>query len=178
MSENGRDVIVDVQNVKMIYNAKNRDESTHVHALRGLSVQVYENEFFAIMGPSGSGKSTLFNMIGALDRPTSGRIRINEVDLSALSSSELAFFRNNYISYIFQAFNLLPSLTALRNVALPMLFKGIAPREAEQKAAHPAGRFGDPAEFGDACAYLCSAQAGFITGQNFLIDGGNYPGTL
>ena len=70
---NGRDVIVDVQDVKMVYNAKNRDESTHVHALRGLTVQVYENEFFAIMGPSGSGKSTLFNMIGALQTPTGGR---------------------------------------------------------------------------------------------------------
>ena len=63
MSENGRDVIVDARDVKMVYNAKNRDESTHVHALRGLSVQVYENEFFAIMGPSGSGKSTLFNTV-------------------------------------------------------------------------------------------------------------------
>ena len=67
MSESGRSVIVDVQDVKMVYNSKSRDESTHVHALRGLSVQVYENEFFAIMGPSGSGKSTLFNMIGAAD---------------------------------------------------------------------------------------------------------------
>ena len=70
---NGRDIIVDVQDVKMIYNSKNRDESTHVHALRGLSVKVYENEFFAIMGPSGSGKSTLFNMIGALQTPTRRR---------------------------------------------------------------------------------------------------------
>ena len=72
MAENGRDSIVDVREVKMVYNAKNRDESTHVHALRGLSVQVYQNEFFAIMGPSGSGKTTLFNMIGALQPPPGG----------------------------------------------------------------------------------------------------------
>ena len=74
MSESGRSVIVDVRDVEMVYNAKNRDESTHVYALRGLSVQVYENEFFAIMGPSGSGKSTLFNMIGALQTPTGGEL--------------------------------------------------------------------------------------------------------
>jgi putative ABC transport system ATP-binding protein len=107
-----------------------------VRALRDINLDILEGEYLSVMGPSGSGKTTLFNMIGALDRPTAGRISINEVDLSTLSSPELAFFRNNYISYIFQAFNLLPSLTALKNVALPMLFKGIAPREAEQKAAH------------------------------------------
>ena len=107
-----------------------------VRALQDINLDIFEGEYLSLMGPSGSGKTTLFNMIGALDRPTTGQVSINEVDLSALSSLELAFFRNNYIGYIFQSFNLLPSLTALRNVALPMLFKGLTHSEAEQKAAH------------------------------------------
>ena len=77
MSESGRSVIVDVRDVEMVYNAKNRDESTHVYALRGLSVQVYENEFFAIMGPSGSGKTTLLMAIAGLNDPDSGEIWID-----------------------------------------------------------------------------------------------------
>lgn len=99
-----------------------------VYALKDINVDIFEGEYLSVMGPSGSGKSTLFNMIGAFDCPTSGQVIIRGVDLSALSSLELSFFRNNYIGYVFQTFNLLPSLTALRNVALPILFRGIAPR--------------------------------------------------
>ena len=90
MSQSNGKVIVDVRNVTMVYNARNRDKTTHVHALRGLSVQVYENEFFAIMGPSGSGKSTLFNQIGALQTPTSGEVLIEGVNLASLSPQKLA----------------------------------------------------------------------------------------
>ena len=108
--------IVDVQDVTMVYNAKNRDESTHVHALRGLSLEVYENEFFAIMGPSGSGKSTLFNQIGALQTPTSGQVLINGVNLAALSPQQLASVRCFELGYIFQTYNLLPVMSALMNV--------------------------------------------------------------
>ena len=106
-----------------------------VWALRDIDLDVYKGEYLSVMGPSGSGKSTLFNMIGALDRPSTGEVSIGGVDLSALSSLELAFFRNNYIGYIFQSFNLLPSLTALKNVALPILFKGVPPGPAEERAA-------------------------------------------
>jgi len=113
-----------------------------VHALHAIDLDVFAGEYLSVMGPSGSGKSTLFNMIGALDRPTSGEVRIHDVDLSTLSSLELAFFRNNYIGYIFQTFNLIPSLTALRNVALPVLFKGRPPREAEKRAAAVLDRVG------------------------------------
>lgn len=134
MLESGRSVIVDVQDVKMVYNSKSRDESTHVHALRGLSVQVYENEFFAIMGPSGSGKSTLFNMIGALQTPTGGEVRIDGVELAALSPQQLAAVRCFELGYIFQTYNLLPVMSALMNVALPTVFAGLSTEEGEERA--------------------------------------------
>ena len=131
---NGRDIIVDVQDVKMVYNAKNRDESTHVHALRGLTVQVYENEFFAIMGPSGSGKSTLFNMIGALQTPTDGEVLIEGVNLASLNTQQLAAVRCFELGYIFQTYNLLPVMSALMNVSLPTVFAGMTTAEGERRA--------------------------------------------
>jgi putative ABC transport system ATP-binding protein len=134
MAENGRDSIVDVHEVKMVYNAKNRDESTHVHALRGLSVQVYQNEFFAIMGPSGSGKTTLFNMIGALQTPTSGEVLIEGINLGTLSPQKLAAVRCFELGYIFQTYNLLPVMSALMNVALPTVFAGLSTKDGEERA--------------------------------------------
>ena len=134
MADSGRSVIVDVQDVKMIYNIHKKDESTHVHALRGLTVQVYENEFFAIMGPSGSGKSTLFNMIGALQTPTSGEVLIDGVNLASLSTQELAAVRCFELGYIFQTYNLLPVMSALMNVALPTVFAGMTTEEGEERA--------------------------------------------
>ncbi len=128
------EVIVDVRDVTMVYNAKNRDESTHVHALRGLSVQVYENEFFAIMGPSGSGKSTLFNQIGALQTPTSGEVLIEGVNLASLTPQKLAAVRCFELGYIFQTYNLLPVMSALMNVALPTIFAGLTTAEGEKRA--------------------------------------------
>lgn len=97
---------------------------TIVHALRDVTLEVYNGEYLSIMGPSGSGKSTLFNMIGVLDKPTSGEIRISDIDLTTLSSREMAYFRGNYIGYVFQAYNLLPEYSALDNVALPLIFSG------------------------------------------------------
>ena len=134
MAGNGRKVIVDVQDVCMVYNSKNRDESTHVHALRGLTLEVYENEFFAIMGPSGSGKSTLFNQIGALQTPTSGEVLIEGVNLAILSPQKLAAVRCFELGYIFQTYNLLPVMSALMNVALPTVFAGMSTEEGEQRA--------------------------------------------
>ena len=134
MAENGRDSMVDVREVKMVYNAKNRDESTHVHALRGLSVLVYKNEFFAIMGPSGSGKTTLFNMIGALQTPTSGEVLIEGTNLATLSPKKLAAVRCFELGYIFQTYNLLPVMSALMNVALPTVFAGLSTKEGEDRA--------------------------------------------
>ncbi len=127
-------VIVDVQDVTMVYNARNRDESTHVHALRGLTLQVLENEFFAIMGPSGSGKSTLFNQIGALQTPTSGQVLIEGINLASLSPQQLAAVRCFELGYIFQTYNLLPVMSALMNVSLPTIFAGMSTAEGEERA--------------------------------------------
>ena len=107
---------------------------TEVHALSDMDLDVYQGEYLSVMGPSGSGKSTLFNMIGALDRPTAGTVTIAGVDLTSLSSLQLAYIRNRHIGYVFQDFNLIPSLTALRNVMLPLLFSGMSSEDAESRA--------------------------------------------
>ena len=93
---------------------------TVVHALRGVSMEVEKGEFTAIAGPSGSGKSTLLNLIGCLDKPTSGKVFINEVDVSRYSKKELANIRRETIGFVFQTFNLIPILTAFENVAFPL----------------------------------------------------------
>ena len=96
-----------------------------VNALQGLSLDIKEGEFVALMGPSGSGKSTAVNMIGCLDVPTKGKIMLDAHDISKLSESELAQIRGRKIGFIFQQFNLVPTLTAIENVMLPMIFQGI-----------------------------------------------------
>jgi len=129
-AESERDVLITVRDVRKIY----RMGSNEVHALRGVSFDVYEGEYLSIMGPSGSGKSTLFNMIGALDRPTDGTVIIGGVDLSTLPSRKLAYIRCNYIGYVFQTYNLIPSLSARDNVALSLIFKGATKDEAHRRA--------------------------------------------
>ncbi len=103
------------------------------HALRGVEINFHRGEFIAVMGPSGSGKSTLFNMVGALDAPSAGRILIDEVDAAQLSANELAFLRCRKIGYIFQSYNLVRYMTALENVTLPMVFAGIDAETAHKK---------------------------------------------
>ncbi len=105
---------------------------TEVHALRGVTFDVSCGEFLAVMGPSGSGKSTLANLVGALDRPTAGRLAIDGSDLARLSSIALARLRSRDIGFVFQQFNLLPRMTALENVMLPRLY---APRAGADAAA-------------------------------------------
>jgi len=105
-----------------------------VEALRGINLEVRRGEYISIMGPSGSGKSTLFNMIGGLDKPTDGRVYIDEVDIAQLDAYELAWLRCRKIGYIFQSFNLIPVMTALENVTLPMIFAGVPSEEGIEKA--------------------------------------------
>lgn len=113
-----------------------------VQVLKGLDLAVDAGEYLSIMGPSGSGKSTLFNIIGGLDKPTSGRVFIDEVDISQLDAYELAWLRNRKIGYIFQTFNLIPVMTALENVTLPMIFAGIAEDQAVEKGRKLLGDVG------------------------------------
>lgn len=113
-----------------------------VSALKDINLDIYQGEYLSVMGPSGSGKSTLFNMIGALDRPTSGTILVSTVDLTKLSARQLAYFRGNHIGYVFQSYNLIPSYIALDNVALPMLFSGHTHAEALLRAKEVLERVG------------------------------------
>ena len=106
-----------------------------VHALRGLSVDVFPNEYVAIMGPSGSGKSTLMNIIGCLDIPTTGSYILNKRDVSTLSDDALAAVRNREIGFVFQTFNLLPRVNCLQNVELPLIYSGMSKRERRDRAA-------------------------------------------
>lgn len=109
--------------------------ATEVHALRDVSLRIEKGEFLSIMGPSGSGKSTLLNLIGGLDQPTSGRIFIDGRPLHGISDDELTLIRRRRVGFIFQFFNLLPVLTAVENVGLPLLLEGIPFSRIEAKAA-------------------------------------------
>ncbi len=104
-----------------------------VEVLKGIDLMIAAGEYISIMGPSGSGKSTLFNMIGALDKPTSGRVFIDEVDVAQLDAYELAWLRCRKIGYIFQTFNLIQVMTAIENVTLPMIFAGMSRDEYTDK---------------------------------------------
>jgi len=124
------DIIIELQNVRKTY--KMGDVS--VHALCGIDLKIKNGEFVAIIGHSGSGKSTLMNMVGSLDLPTSGKIMLDKVDITSLSESELAQWRGKKIGFIFQSFNLIPTLTALENVMLPLMFKEISLETARERS--------------------------------------------
>lgn len=106
-----------------------------VQALKGINLSVMKGEYLSIMGPSGSGKTTLFNMIGGLDKPTKGSVKIDNVELAQMSMSELAWVRSRKIGFIFQTYNLIPVLSASGNVSLPMIFTGMSKSERDKKAA-------------------------------------------
>lgn len=105
-----------------------------IDALKSIDLKVQKNEYLALMGPSGSGKSTLMNLIGCLDSPTSGEYILHGIDVSKMSDSELADVRNKEIGFVFQTFNLLPRMTALENVALPLVYAGVSKADREERA--------------------------------------------
>lgn len=104
--------------------------------LKGISLDIFKNEYVALMGPSGSGKSTLMNIIGCLDSPTGGSYILNGKDVSSMEDNELAEVRNKEIGFVFQQFNLLPRLTALENVALPLVYGGVSKKQRNERALH------------------------------------------
>lgn len=113
-----------------------------VHALAGVDLKINANTFWVVMGPSGSGKSTLLHLMGGLDRPTSGTIRIGEQQLESLDENALAVFRRRSVGFIFQSFNLIPSMTALENVAFPMRFARVPRRKRLERAMELLQRVG------------------------------------
>ena len=122
--------MIEVKNLVKIYQTG----SIGFQALSGVSFNIQDGEFVAIMGPSGSGKSTLMHILGALDTPTKGTYFLDGKDVSKLNDDELADIRKNKIGFVFQAFNLLPRATAIRNVSLPLVYTGVAKEEREIKA--------------------------------------------
>jgi len=130
--------IVRTKDVEKVYDLG----KVKVPALKGVNLEIYAGEYISIMGPSGSGKSTLFNMIGGLDKPSSGNVYINEVDVAQLDAYELAWLRCRQIGYIFQSFNLIPVMTALENVTLPMVFAGMTSDDARDKGVELLRRVG------------------------------------
>ena len=123
--------VIDIQGITKTYvNGK-----LSVPVLHGIDLQVNKGEFVSIMGPSGSGKSTFMNILGCLDRPTTGSYRLNGDEVATLSDDELAFVRNKQIGFVFQSFNLLTKLTTLENVALPMIYAGMDKKSRNDRAA-------------------------------------------
>ena len=115
---------------------------TVVYALKNINLEILRGEYLSIMGPSGSGKSTLFNMIGALDHPSSGHVEVAGVDLTKLTARQLAYFRGHHIGYVFQAYNLLPAYDAVTNVCMPILFAGKSLEESRERAKKVLTRVG------------------------------------
>jgi putative ABC transport system ATP-binding protein len=124
-------VIIDIEKMRKTYRMGEQE----VHALQSVSVQITKGEYVALMGPSGSGKSTLMNMIGCLDTPSDGKYILNGEDVSDMTEDELAEIRNIEIGFVFQTFNLIPRLSALENVALPLIYAGMGKRKRLERAA-------------------------------------------
>jgi putative ABC transport system ATP-binding protein len=130
--------MIQVQELTKVY----RPELNPVYALRGINASIEPGEFVAVMGPSGSGKSTFMNLLGCLDTPTSGSYWLDGQEISGLTGDELAQIRNQKIGFIFQNFNLLPRMNALRNVELPMIYAGVTKNERRQRALEALERVG------------------------------------
>jgi putative ABC transport system ATP-binding protein len=122
--------IISVQDLRKVYEMGNQE----VRALQSITLDIVKNEYVALMGPSGSGKSTLMNLIGCLDTPSSGQYWLNGTDVSSMTDDELAEVRNKEIGFVFQTFNLLPRLSALENVALPLVYSGLGKRKRTEMA--------------------------------------------
>jgi putative ABC transport system ATP-binding protein len=131
MTQINSNIIIRLEDIRKSYFLGKNE----LKVLKGISTDVKKNEFVALMGPSGSGKSTLMNIIGCLDSPTSGTYILNGKDVSSMYDNDLARVRNEEIGFVFQQFNLLPRLTAAENVALPLVYGGVAKKERMERAS-------------------------------------------
>lgn len=122
--------MIELRDIYKIYS----DGDSEIRALDGVSMTIEQGEFVAIVGQSGSGKSTCMNIIGCLDIPTSGTYHLNGIDVSTMNEIELSHIRNQTLGFIFQQYNLLPKLNLLENVELPLIYRGMSPKEREEKA--------------------------------------------
>jgi putative ABC transport system ATP-binding protein len=130
MSSNSNGTIISMSDIRKVYDTG----KVKVEALKGVDLQIRQGEMVAIVGPSGSGKSTLMNLIGCLDTPTSGSYELGGQPVSGVSRDELAEIRNRRVGFVFQNFNLLPHISALENVEMPMLFGGVRPAERRERS--------------------------------------------
>jgi putative ABC transport system ATP-binding protein len=124
--------IIHLENIRKSYFIGHNE----LEVLKGISLDIFKNEYVALMGPSGSGKSTLMNILGCLDTPSQGTYVLNGMDVSQMVDNSLADVRNKEIGFVFQQFNLLPRLTALENVALPLVYAGMTKKQRNEKAMH------------------------------------------
>jgi putative ABC transport system ATP-binding protein len=122
--------ILQLENIRKSYYLGKQE----LPVLKGITLDIYKNDYVALMGPSGSGKSTLMNILGCLDSPTGGRYNLNGQDVSGMEDDDLASVRNKEIGFVFQQFNLLPRLTAAENVALPLIYSGVGKKERAERA--------------------------------------------
>ena len=127
--------IIHLEQIRKSYYIGNNE----LEVLKGISLDIFKNEYVALMGPSGSGKSTLMNILGCLDTPSQGTYVLNGMDVSQMVDNSLADVRNKEIGFVFQQFNLLPRLTALENVALPLVYAGMTKKQRNEKAMHVLG---------------------------------------
>jgi putative ABC transport system ATP-binding protein len=126
------DSIISIRNIRKSYLMGEQI----INALQSVSLEIFKNEYVALMGPSGSGKSTLMNLLGCLDSPTTGQYVLNGLEVSTMSDAALAAVRNKEIGFVFQTFNLLPRMTSLENVALPLVYGGVRAKERLEKAKY------------------------------------------
>ncbi|MBK9246962.1 MAG: ABC transporter ATP-binding protein [Ignavibacteria bacterium] len=122
--------MINIEHIARVYEMGGEQ----VHALRDVSLNIYPNEYLAIMGPSGSGKSTLMNILGCLDTPSSGIYNFKGMDVKEMDDNDLAEIRNREIGFVFQTFNLLPRATALKNIELPLIYSGVSRSERRERA--------------------------------------------
>ena len=153
-TESGKDPMVRIQDVRKIY----RMGSEEVHALDGVSVDFAAGSFWAIMGPSGSGKSTMLNLLGCLDRPTSGTYTLAGKDVSRLEDDDLSSIRLKYLGFVFQSFNLISQLTVRENIELPLFYQGWEPQPCARRATELAELVGLGDRLGHRPAELSGGQ--------------------